>query len=397
MKKIVLLGATGSIGQSTLRVVEALPDAFQLVGLSAARNTVALFQIARKFNVQHIAISNPYEADKAARDLPKGMILHRGEAGLVELAALAEADIVLCAISGMAGLMPVLSAMSAGHDVALATKEVLVAAGDYVMQERARCGVNLLPVDSEHSALFQCLQSRTFEPACVRRSDAPVETYAESRIQSLILTASGGPFYAHKELDWRQITRSEALCHPRWKMGAKVTIDSATMMNKGLEMIEAYHLYQLPEERIKIWVHPQSIVHSLVHFVDGSYMAQLAPPDMCLPIQFAMTYPERLAVPMPELDLLQMRSLTFDAPDLNRFPCLTLAREAIRSGGSHPTIMNAANEVVVEAFLQGRITADRIATIVESVMTQLPATPCRDAADYKHIDSLARRATVALL
>ncbi len=395
MKKIVLLGATGSIGTSTLRVIEAHPDLFQLIAISAATQADKALAIAQRYHVPHVAITDNSAYQSACATYPSDITLHGGQSSLSTLASLPEADIVLCAVVGMAGLLPTLAAIHAKHDVALATKEVLVAAGDLVMAERARYGVKLLPVDSEHSALYQCLQSRSFVPACTRTSST--DTPAESAIETLILTASGGPFYNTPDFSWSQVTLASALNHPRWKMGAKVTIDSATMMNKGLELIEACHLYNIPQDKVQIWVHPQSIIHSLVHFVDGSYLAQLAPPDMAIPIQFALSAPDRLPTPMPTLDLSMMRQLDFDAPDTERFPCLALARRAIQVGQSLPAVMNGANEVAVQAFLDGRITADRIAPLITAAMDNLPLFACHTVDDYLHADHLARQLTLATI
>jgi 1-deoxy-D-xylulose-5-phosphate reductoisomerase len=273
----------------------------------------------------------------------------------------------------MAGYRPTLAALHAGHDVALATKEVLVMAGDEVMALRAQKGVRLLPLDSEHSAIFQCLQSMATQPACVRAAEADPSTFAEDRIAKVILTASGGPFFKQPTLDWSNVTLAEALNHPRWSMGPKVTIDSATMMNKGLEMIEALHLFALDPKQLSVWVHPQSIVHSFVHFKDASFIAQLAQPDMALPIQYALTWPDRAQhAPVPEMTLAQMQNLEFAEPDLNRFPCLKLVFEALPKGSwTHP-ILTLANEVAVNAFLAGRLSAAAIAPIIEASLARGP-------------------------
>ncbi len=360
MKRIVLLGATGSIGASTLRVVEAHPDRFQVVGLAAGRDGEKLLALAKAFNVKHLALASE-----------NNLGIPSGETALCELAALPEADIVVMAIAGMAGYAPTLAAIDAGHDVALATKEVLVMAGTEVMARRAEKGVRILPLDSEHSAVFQCLQSTASSAACVRVGD---EARAEERISEVILTASGGPFFKREAIDWSSITVEEALNHPRWSMGPKVTIDSTTMMNKGLEMIEALHLFALQPDQLRVWVHPQSIVHSFVHFRDGALIAQLAQPDMALPIQYALTWPDRaLSAPVAPMTLAQMQGLEFAEPDLARFPCLRLVFEGIRQGTwTHP-ILTLANEVAVHAFLQGRITADKIAAVIEDGLAQGPA------------------------
>ena len=351
-KRLVILGATGSIGASTLRVVAAHPDRFEVVGLAAGRDAAGLKALAERLGVRHLALAQPNDAG-----------IPNGKRALRDLAALPEADLVVMAIAGMAGYAPTLAAIEAGHDVALATKEVLVMAGEEVMRRRAAKGVRLLPLDSEHSALFQALQGEAYRPACVR---APGEAAAEERVAEAILTASGGPFLGRKALDWRRVTVDEALNHPRWRMGPKVTVDSATMMNKGLELIEALHLFNLRPDQLRVWVHPQSIVHSLVRFRDGALLAQLGVADMALPIQYALTWPDRADhAPVEPLTLAQMQGLAFEEPDLRRFPCLRLVFEALPRGAwTHP-ILTLANEVAVRAFLDGRITADRIAAVIE--------------------------------
>ncbi|MBQ9693453.1 MAG: 1-deoxy-D-xylulose-5-phosphate reductoisomerase [Kiritimatiellae bacterium] len=356
-KRLVILGATGSIGASTLRVVAAHPERFEVVGLAAGRDVAGLQRLAAQFHVKHLALAEPNDAG-----------IPFGEAALCALASLDEADLVVMAIAGMAGYAPTLAAIDSGKDVALATKEVLVMAGTEVMRRRLSRGVRLLPLDSEHSALFQCLQSTASVPACVRTGD---EAKADERLAEVILTASGGPFFKCSEIDWKRITVAEALNHPRWDMGPKVTIDSATMMNKGLEMIEALHLFALDPAQLRVWVHPQSIVHSFVHFKDGALLAQLAQPDMALPIQYALTWPDRaLHAPVPAMTLAQMQNLEFAEPDLHRFPCLKLVFEALPMGAwTHP-ILTLANEVAVKAFLAGRISADRIAAVIEEGLTR---------------------------
>ena len=304
------------------------------------------------------------------------------------MAALAEADAVVCALVGLSGLRPVLAAMDAGHDVALATKEVLVSAGELVMRRRAESKVNLLPVDSEHSALFQCLQTSACRAACVNGREG--DTAAETKVARLVLTASGGPFATHPEVDFETVTPREALAHPRWSMGPKVTIDSATMMNKGLEILEARWLFNIPVSKIGVVVHPESIVHSMVTFVDGATLAQLSVPDMRFPIQYALTWPDRRAVSMPELDLVRQNSLTFFDPDEQRFPCLRLIREAASVGGTMPAVVNAADEVAVEAFLAGRIPFAGIWRMIERVMSEHAVRPCDDFEGVFGADAWAR-------
>jgi 1-deoxy-D-xylulose-5-phosphate reductoisomerase len=303
------------------------------------------------------------------------MTLHSGEEGLLELVSL-EADAVLCATVGMSGLRPVMRAMETGKDIALATKEVLVAAGEFVMRERERLGRVITPVDSEHSAIFQCLQSSAFDPYCVRRAGG--RDPAEDSIRRLILTASGGPFAFRPELDFDKVTVADALNHPKWKMGRKITIDSATMMNKGLEIIEARWLFNIPPERIDVLVHPESIVHSLVEFTDGTQLAELSEPDMTFAINYALSWPKRLpreefGFKPPLLDLAASGALRFHKPDPERFPALRLAREAVAAGGTATAVLNGANEVAVEAFLEGRIRFSAIWGIVGDALAAAPS------------------------
>ena len=287
-----------------------------------------------------------------------GIHVHAGVSGLEEVAALEDADIVLCAVVGIAGLQPVLSALSCGKNVALATKEVLVAAGGIVTKACAASGAALLPVDSEHSAVFQCLQGRA----------GPHPRMAADAVRRIVLTASGGAFGSRSDIDFSTVTVQEALEHPTWNMGRKVTVDSATLMNKGLEIIEAHWLFGMPVDRIGVVVHPESIVHSMVEFVDGSVVAQMSVPDMRFAIQYALTYPERIDGGLPELDLTQTAALSFREPDEDRFPCLRLARKAGERGGTLPAVLNAANEVAVERFLGGEIPFSGIWRMVEGTM-----------------------------
>ena len=390
MRSVVILGSTGSIGENTLKVAETLPDAVRVVGLATRSRVARILDQALQFGVKVIAVQDTdaaREAETLAR--PHGIAVWAGAEGVSALASLAEADTVVCALVGLAGLSPVLAALAAGHDVALATKEVLVSAGELVMRRRAETGVCILPVDSEHSALFQCLQSQAYVPACVRQGDDTPA--AEERVARLLLTASGGPFAQSPEVDFERVTPAQALAHPRWCMGPKVTIDSATMMNKGLEILEAHWLFDIPVAKIGVLVHPESIVHSLVNFVDGSLLAQLSVPDMRFPIQYALTWPDRLAAPMPVLDLVQQRSLTFAAPDEDRFPCLRLVREAAKTGGTMPAVLNAADEVAVEAFRAGAIPFAGIWRTVERVMLAHKVCPCMDFETVFENDAWARK------
>ena len=391
MRSVVILGSTGSIGENALKIVEALPDQFCVVGLATRTHVTRVLDQALQFNVRVIAVADPVaarEAEVLAR--PHGIEVWRGVEGVVNLAALSQADTVLCALVGLSGLRPVLAAMMAGHDVSLATKAVLVSAGELVMRCREKTGVRLLPVDSEHSALFQCLQIPESPVACVRQ--AGDKTRVENRVARLTLTASGGPFFEYVQINFDQVTPAQALDHPRWQMGRKVTIDSATMMNKGLEILEAHWLFNLPVDVIDILVHPESIVHSLVTFVDGSSLAQLSLPDMRFPIQYALTWPERKRASWPQLDLARQGSLNFFAPNEARFPCLGLIREASRQGGTMPAVLNAVDEVAVEAFLNEEITFAGIWRIVSEVMERHTCVPCLDLDAVVDADAWARQA-----
>jgi 1-deoxy-D-xylulose-5-phosphate reductoisomerase len=389
MRSVVVLGSTGSIGENTLRVAEALPESIRIVGLATRTRVARVIDQALQFGVSNVAVADAEAAAKAeALARPHGIRVWPGDAGVEALAALADADTVVCALVGLSGLRPVLAAMDAGHDVALATKEVLVSAGELVMRRRAERGVNLLPIDSEHSALFQCLQSQGCRAACVNGASDAVP--AEAQVARLVLTASGGPFASRADVDFEAVSPKEALAHPRWSMGPKVTIDSATMMNKGLEILEARWLFNVPVSAIDVVVHPESVVHSLVTFVDGSTLAQLSVPDMRFPIQYALTWPAREAVVMPALNLAKQGRLTFLDPDERRFPCLRLSREAAVCGGTMTAVLNAADEVAVEAFLAGRTTFAGIWRVIERVMSAHDVRPCENFEAVFAADAWAR-------
>lgn len=391
MKSVVILGSTGSIGENALRIAEALPMDFKIVGLATRGKVTRLIDQALQFNVKHVAVEDETAALEAqALGRPHGIQVWAGKQGVEALAALPGADCVVCAVVGLAGLKPVLAAMEAGHDVALATKEVLVSAGELVMQKRKAANVRLLPIDSEHSALFQCLQSTTRSVACVRLAQDG-RAAAEDQISKLVLTASGGPFAQAPDVDFEKVTPAQALNHPRWQMGPKVTIDSATMMNKGLEILEARWLFDVPVTHVEVIVHPESIVHSLVTFVDGATLAQLSVPDMRFAIQYALTWPERHAVEMPRLELTKLGKLTFVAPDVKRFPCLRLIREAATVGGTLPAVVNAADEVAVKAFLEGRLSFAGIWRTIEAVMESHTVQPCSDLEAIMETDAWARQ------
>jgi len=351
MKRVILLGSSGSIGESTCKVARALPDKMKIVGLGVAKSTERLLEQAKEFGVKALAVSDPQAAEKVKSKLPAGAKFFPGAEGLARMVEETEADMVLVAIVGTAGLAPALAALRSGKDLAVASKEILVLAGSAVMAEAKKRKRQVLPVDSEHNAIFQCLQGAN-----------------EKEVRKVILTASGGPFRQSRAAELEKVTVAQALKHPTWAMGKKITIDSATMFNKGLEMIEAHWLFGLPMKQVEVVVHPQSIVHSMVEFIDGSVLAQLSVTDMCFPIQYAVTFPERMPSGLPPLDLAKLGSLTFEAPDEKRFPALRLAREAGEAGGTLPGVFNAANEVAVEAFLAEQIPFPRIWGIVEEVM-----------------------------
>ena len=351
MKRVILLGSSGSIGESTCKVARALPDKMKIVGLGVAKSTERLLEQAKEFGVKALAVSDPQAAEKVKSKLPAGAKFFPGAEGLARMVEETEADMVLVAIVGTAGLAPALAALRSGKDLAVASKEILVLAGSAVMAEAKKRKRQVLPVDSEHNAIFQCLQGAN-----------------EKEVRKVILTASGGPFRQSRAAELEKVTVAQALKHPTWSMGKKITIDSATMFNKGLEMIEAHWLFGLPMKQVEVVVHPQSIVHSMVEFIDGSVLAQLSVTDMCFPIQYAVTFPERMPSGLPPLDLAKLGSLTFEAPDEKRFPALRLAREAGEAGGTLPGVFNAANEVAVEAFLAEQISFPRIWGMVEEVM-----------------------------
>src|SRR5437762_1822 len=351
MKNVVLLGSTGSIGTSAIKVAEDLPERIRLIGLAAGGNAELLVKQTLKHRPEAISINDPAQARALETMLGTTARVYSGSHGLVQLATLPAADIVLIAIVGTAGLQPALAAIRAGKDIAVASKEILVMAGETVMNEARKHGVRVLAVDSEHSAVFQCLDGR---PA--------------ASVRKLWLTASGGPFRTTPKADFPNITVERALKHPSWVMGRKITIDSATLFNKGLEMIEARWLFDIEMGRVQVVIHPQSVVHSLVEFVDGSIIAQLSTPDMCLPIQYALTYPERVGSDRVQTNFARLGGLTFEEPDLDRFPALNLARRAGEAGGTMPAVLNAANEVAVEAFCNRRIGFEQISRAVARVM-----------------------------
>ena len=354
MKNVVVLGSTGSIGTSTIKVAEDLPDRIRLLALAAGNNVDLLVKQTLKHRPVAISMQDPAKAGELRGTLGGNCEVYSGTEGLLKLATLPAADIVLIAIVGTAGLQPALAAIRAGKDIAVASKEILVMAGEIVMREARQHDVRVLAVDSEHSAIFQCLDGKP-----------------SASVRKLWLTASGGPFRdktAWPKEKFPEITVENALKHPSWVMGRKITIDSATLFNKGLEMIEARWLFDIEMARVGVVVHPQSIVHSMVEFVDGSLIAQMSTPDMCLPIQYALTYPDRATSDRVQTDFPKLGSLTFESPDLDRFPALELARRAGEVGGTLPAVLNAANEVAVEAFVNRRIKFSQITETVRRTM-----------------------------
>ena len=354
-KRVILLGATGSIGSSTLKVARDLPDRIEIVGMAAARSSEELARHAAEFNCRHLCLTDPAAAQHLTSLVPSHTRVFPGHDGLTDLVRSTDADLVLVAIVGTAGLRPALAAIELGRDLAVASKEILVMAGRMVMDAARHRGVHVLPVDSEHNAIFQCVEGR---PA--------------TDIKRLILTASGGPFRTWPAERIAAATREEALRHPTWDMGRKITIDSATLFNKGLEMIEARWLFNVPMDRVDVVVHPQSIIHSMVEFTDHSILAQLSRTDMCFPIQYALTWPDRVPSSIAPLDFPALARLDFEAPRRSDFPAIDLAVRAGSEGGTLPAIFNAANEVAVAAFLDGRISFPRIWQTVARVMDQSP-------------------------
>ena len=349
-KRVVVLGATGSIGDSTLKVAHDIPERMEIVGLAANSNAEKLVAAANKMRPEAICLVDETKIDILQRELDYQPRIFTGEVGLRELACLTNADMVLVAIVGTGGLRPALAAIEAGKDLAVASKEILVMAGEIVMREARDHGVRVLPVDSEHNAIFQCLDGR---PSEVRR---------------IILTASGGPFRETPSNQLADVTVEEALKHPTWDMGPKITIDSATLFNKGLEMIEAHWLFGVEMNRVEIVIHPQSIVHSMVEFADGSTLAQLSHSNMCFPIQYAVTWPDRVPNTLPPLDFSTLGKLEFEIPRYKDFPAIKLARRAGETGGTLPAVMNAANEVAVAAFLNRHLRFPQIWETVAQVM-----------------------------
>jgi 1-deoxy-D-xylulose-5-phosphate reductoisomerase len=374
MKRLAILGSTGSIGTHTLDVVASRPDQFEVTALAAGNNVELLQEQVRRFRPRFVAVAGEAAARTLARRLGSdGVEVGWGTDGVCRAGADTGADMVVSAIVGGAGLVPTMAALRAGKALALANKETLVMAGELVTAEARVRGIRILPVDSEHSAIFQCLENQ--DTSTVRR---------------LVLTASGGPFRTRPLEAFATITPEDALRHPTWAMGKKITIDSSTLVNKGLEVIEAQWLFGLPVDQVDVIVHPQSVIHSMVEYVDGSVLAQLGVPDMRLPIQYALTYPARCACPAARLSLEDVGGLTFEAVDRRKFPCLDLAYEAARGGGSWPAVLNAANEVAVQWFLDRRVGFDEIPTIIRKALDAHPHQAIRSVEDVLEVDRKVR-------
>ncbi len=363
-KRVVILGATGSIGESALKVARDIPERMEIVGLAAKSNAQKLAAAANEVRPESVCLVDETQIDILRKALDYQPRIFSGTAGLLQIACLTGADIVLVSIVGTGGLRPALAAIEAGKNLAVASKEILVMAGEIVMREARENGVHVLPVDSEHNAIFQCL-----EPARVRAArDGGVASPTD--IRRIILTASGGPFRETPRAAFDSITPEQALKHPTWNMGPKITIDSATLFNKGLEMIEAHWLFGVEMKRVEVVIHPQSIVHSMVEFTDGSTLAQLSYSNMCFPIQYAVTWPDRVPNTLPPLDFSKLSKLGFSTPRYDDFPALNLARRAGETGGTLPAVMNAANEMAVAAFLDQKVRFPEIWRIVEQVMNR---------------------------
>jgi 1-deoxy-D-xylulose-5-phosphate reductoisomerase len=379
-RKIAILGATGSIGKSTLDLIERDPDRFEVTAVTAATNVETLADIARRTRARLAVIADEQRRDELqARLAGTGCQVAAGEEGMVE-AATGDAELVIAAIVGCAGLGPTMAAVEAGRTVALANKEALVTAGALMTDAAAASGATLLPVDSEHNAIFQCL-------AGSRKED----------VSKIVLTASGGPFRTASAETVATATPAQAVAHPNWSMGAKISVDSATLMNKGLELIEAHYLFGLPSDQLEIVIHPQSVIHSMVEFIDGSVLAQLGSPDMRIPIAFALAWPARMVTPAQKLDLTMIARLDFETPDLQRFPALGLARDALEAGGAAPIVLNAANEVAVGSFLAGDIRFPEIVRLVRDTLNESKFDIPRAIGDVLEIDRVTRARTSAMM
>ena len=373
MTRVSILGATGTIGESTLDIIAAHPDRFTVAALTAQDNAQKLAAQAKKFGARYAAIGNPARYEELKQLLAgTGIEAAAGEEAVLAAAAF-DCEVVMSAIVGVAGLAPTLAAIHKGRRIALANKECLVCAGEFMNKEVEKYGATLIPVDSEHSGIFQLIGAR-----------------ATSSISHVTLTASGGPFRDYTVEALKNVTPEQAVAHPNWRMGAKISVDSATLMNKGLELIEAHYLFGLPGDKLSAVIHPQSIVHALVEMVDGSVLAQLSNPDMRAPIAYALAYPERVSTPVKKLNLAEIQNLSFAAPDEGRFPALRLAKQALMVGGSAPTVLNAANEIAVARFLKGEISFVDIPAIVEKALETIPSRMPSCIGDIYTLDASAR-------
>ena len=373
-KKVFILGSTGSIGVSTLDVIRLHKDSFEVEGLTANRNIELLLKQIQEFNPKYVVVKDENLANSFKDNLPNGTIFLSGENGLIKATREAEYDILLSALVGFAGLQPTIEGIKKGKRIALANKETLVVAGEIITQLVKQYNAELIPVDSEHSAIFQCLTGEK-----------------NNEIEKLILTASGGPFFSKSKEELKHVTIAQALKHPNWEMGNKVTIDSATMMNKGLEMIEAHWLFNLPASKIEVIIHPQSIVHSMIEYIDGSIKAQLSKPDMRLPIQYALTYPNRMPNSFTNTKLTEIESLTFHKPDFAKFECLQLAFDVLETGGTAPAILNAANEIAVDMFLKGKVSFVEIPEMIKNALNHVENKSKPDLETIIEYDSLTRK------
>ncbi len=379
MKRLSVLGSTGSIGKNTLEVVAKNPEKFKVTALAVRNNIEELESQINTFRPDVVAVFDESSAESLRAKNPSVKIL-AGEEGLKEVVALENVDMVVSAIVGSAGLVPTYEAIKAGKDIALATKEALVMAGKLVMSEASKRGVSIIPVDSEHSAVFQCLEGRNMQ-----------------EVEKIILTASGGAFRNKSVSELDSVTPAEALKHPNWEMGKKITIDSATLMNKGLEVIEAFWLFNVPLEKIDVILHPQSIIHSMVKFIDGSVIAQMSVPDMKGPISYALSYPDRLGNVLPALDLAEVKELTFEEPDMKKYPSLSLTFDALRAGGTMPCVLNAANEIAVDAFLEEKIPFTGISSVVSDTMAEHEVLSGETIEEVIDVSNWARQKTLEII
>jgi len=380
MKRLAILGSTGSIGTSTLRVVDAFSDRFSVAALAAGRNLDRLEEQVRRYRPELVSVADADLAREIERRLGASVRVVCGDDGLIDVATHDGVDLVVSALVGAVGLRPTYAAIELGRDIALANKETLVVAGEQMTRRAAECSAELLPVDSEHNALHQCLRGEKLE-----------------EVRRLWLTASGGPFREHSREALSRVSVAEALRHPTWKMGPKITVDSASLMNKGLEVIEARWLFGFGAERIRVVIHPKSVVHAMIELVDGSFKAQLGITDMCHPIQYALTWPDRCETELPEFDLVAASPLEFSEPDVERFPCLGLAFRALELGGAAPAVVNAANEVAVQAFLDGRVGFMDIPAAIESALDEHGGESAASVDELLVVDGRVRRTVTRIL